>query len=93
MGKILLMVISWAMSNLVARILTSIGFAILGTITFNQFIEYFINKALNQLTQIPMIGLLGIAGVDTAISIMITATIIKVYLSTVVQSLKLVRKK
>lgn len=93
MGKILTSLIAWAMSNFAARVLTSVGFAILGSVTFNRFIEYFINKALTQLTQIPMVGLLGIAGVDTAISIMITSALIRVYLSTAIQSLKIVKKQ
>lgn len=92
MSRLLVAIVSWAMSNFFAKILTSIGFAVLGAMTFTHFIEYFINKAINQLGSIPMIGLLGIAGVDTAISIMITSVMIKVYLSTVVQSLKIVKK-
>lgn len=93
MGKILVGIISWAMTNLASRVLASIGFAILGTVSFNKFIEYFINKALNQFAHIPMIGLVGIAGIDTAISIVISSVMIKLYLSTVIQSLKLVPKK
>lgn len=92
MGKLLASVITWAMSNLFARFLTSAGFAVLGAITFDQFINYFVNKAINQLSNIPMLGLLGVAGIDKAISIMITAALIRVYLSTLVQSLKIVKK-
>lgn len=92
MSKALTAILAWAMSSFFARFLTSAGFALLGAMTFTQFIEYFINKAITQLTQVPMIGLLGIAGVDTAISIMISAVMIKLYLSTVVQSMKIVRK-
>lgn len=80
------------MSGFFARFLTSAGFALLGAMTFTQFIEYFISKAIDHLPQIPMIGLLGIAGVDTAISIMITSVMIKLYLSTLVQSMKIVKK-
>lgn len=93
MGKIIFAIISWAMSNLVARILTSIGFAILGTITFTPFIQYFVNKAISQLNAVPMIGLLGLAGIDVGISVIISAIFIRLYLSTVVQSLKLVKKR
>lgn len=93
MGKILFAIVSWAMSNFIARILTSIGFAILGTITFTPFIQYFVNKAINQLNTIPMIGLLGLAGIDVGISVIISAIFIRLYLSTVVQTLKIVRKK
>lgn len=92
MGKLLFGLFGWAMSNFVARVLTSIGFAILGSITFSQFIEYFVQKALQQFSQIPMLGLLGISGIDTAISIWISAIMMRLYLSTVVQSLKIVKK-
>lgn len=93
MGKLLFTLISWAMSNFVARILTSIGFAVLGSVTFTPFIQYFINKLISQFSQIPMTGLLGLAGIDTAISVYISAIFIRFYLSTVVQSLKIARKK
>lgn len=92
MGKLLYLVITYAMSGLFARILTSIGFAVLGSLTFSQFIEYFLSKALSALTHVPFIGLVGLAGIDKAISIYITAVMIRVYLSTATQSLKLVKK-
>lgn len=80
------------MSSLFARILTSIGFVILGKITFNDFIQYFVDKAIRQLSHIPMSGFVGLAGIDVAISVMISAVMIRFYLSTVIQSLKIVRK-
>lgn len=92
MGKLLTAVLTWAMSNFATRFLTSIGFAILGTITFQQFIDYFLSKMIAQFSNIPMLGLLGIAGIDKAVSIMITAVMIKAYLATAIQSLKLVKK-
>lgn len=92
MGKLLFGVITWAMSGVIARIITSAGIAILGSITFSQFINYFIDKALQQLNHIPFIGIIGLAGIDVAISIYITAVMIKVYLATAVQTVKLVKK-
>lgn len=83
---------TWAMSGFIARILVGAGFAVLGSMTFSIFVNYFIDKLLSQLSNIPFIGLLGLAGVDKAISIMITAILIRVYLSTVVQSVKIVKK-
>lgn len=84
--------LTWAMSGFIARILTGAGLALLGSISFSAFINYFIDKLLSQLSHIPFIGLLGLAGIDKAISIMITAVLIRVYLSTVVQSVKIVKK-
>lgn len=92
MGKLLTMIIGWAMSNFLAKVLTSAGLAILGTLTFSQFINYFLSKAINSLNEVPMLGLLGVVGFDKAISIIITAYMIRVYLSTVIQSVKIVKK-
>lgn len=93
MSKLLFALLSWAMSNFVSRLLTSIGFAILGTVTFTPFIEYFVNKAINQLNQVPMIGLLGLAGIDVGISIIISAIFLRLYLSTLIETLKVVKQK
>lgn len=92
MGKLLVSVLSWAMGSFFARILTGAGFAILGSITFSNFINYFVDKLIAQLSDIPFVGLLGLAQVDKAISIMIAAVLIRVYLSTLVQSVKIVKK-
>lgn len=92
MGKLLFGVITWAMSGIIARIITSAGIAILGAVTFGQFIHYFIDKALIQLNTIPFTGIIGLAGIDVAISIQLSAVMMKVYLSTAVQSVKLVKK-
>lgn len=92
MGKLLFGVITWALSGVFARIITSAGIAILGSVTFGQFINYFLDKAIVQLSQIQFVGLIGLAGIDKAISIYLTAVMIKIYLSTVIQSVKLVKK-
>lgn len=92
MGKLLFGVITWALSGVIARIITSAGIAILGSITFAQFINYFLDKALLQLSEMSFVGLIGLAGIDKAISIYLTAVMIKIYLATVVQSVKIVKK-
>lgn len=92
MGKLLFGVITWALSGVFARIITSAGIAILGSVTFGQFINYFLDKAILQLSQIQFVGLIGLAGIDKAISIYLTAVMIKIYLLTVIQSVKLVKK-
>lgn len=84
--------LTWAMSGFIARILVGAGFAILGSITFANFVNYFINKMLAQLSAVPYVSLLGLAQVDKGISIMVASVLIRVYLSTVVQSIKIVKK-
>lgn len=93
MGKLLSGLFAWAMSGFVARVLAGAGLAILGSVTLGVFVNYFINKALSIMGNIPMIGLLGVAGVDTAISTMIAGAMIKLYLSSVMQGVKVVRGK
>lgn len=88
----LVSLLAWAMSGFIARILVGAGFAVLGSITFANFINYFIDKMLSQLSSVPFVILLGLAGIDKAISIMVSAVLIRVYLSTVVQSVKIVKK-
>lgn len=92
MSKLLTAILSWAMSSFANKVLTSIGFAILGTISFGTFVNYFLHKAIASFSEIPMLGLIGIAGIDKAISIMISAYVMRVYLSTVVSSIKFVKK-
>lgn len=90
--QFLVSLVTWAMSGFIARVLVGAGFAVVGSLSFGVFVNYFINKLLLQLSNIPFIGLLGLAGIDKAISIMISAVLIRVYLSTVVQSVKIVKK-
>lgn len=92
MSKLLTAILSWAMSSFANKVLTSIGFVILGTISFGAFVNYFLNKAIASFSDIPMLGLIGIAGIDKAISIMISAYVMRVYLATVVSSIKFVKK-
>lgn len=82
----------WAMSGFIARILVGAGFAVLGSITFGNFINYFVAKMLSQLSAVPYVGLLGLADIDKAISIMVSAVLMRVYLATAVQSIKIVKK-
>lgn len=91
MGKILVALFTWFGSNLLGRVLAGAGLAIAGSYTLGIFVDYFIGKALSMLNNIPMVGLLGIAGLDKAISIMLTAIMIRMYLSTLSQGIKIVK--
>ncbi len=93
MGKFALLILAWFLENFIGRILLGAGLAIAGNFTFGKFIHYFIDKAINSINAIPMVGLLGVAGIDQALSIMITGVMIKLYLATAMQGIKLARKK
>ncbi|ELA08289.1 hypothetical protein MOMA_06996 [Moraxella macacae 0408225] len=93
MGKLLTTIGTWLISNFIGRALAGAGLAIAGSYTFGLFIDYFINKALSMLNNIPMAGLIGVAGIDKAISILLTAVMIKVYLATVSQGINIVKAK
>lgn len=93
MGKLLTAIGTWLMSNFIGRALAGAGLAIAGSYTFGLFIDYFINKALAMLNNISMVGLIGVAGIDKAISILLTAVMIKVYLATVSQGINIVKAK
>lgn len=93
MGGLIARILRWFAANFLGRALAGAGLAIAGSYTFGLFIDYFINKALGMLSGIPMVGLLGVAGIDKAISILITAAMIRVYLATVSQGVNIVKAK
>lgn len=91
MGKFVFGALAWFSSTFLTRILAGAGLAIAGNYTFGLFVNYFLNKALGLLSDIPMIGLIGVAGIDDAISILITGAMIQIYLNSVTQGLNLVK--
>ena len=91
MGKLLAAIGSWLVSNFIGRALAGAGLAIAGNFAFGIFIDYFIDKAIGYVANVPMIGLIGVAGIDKAMSILITATMIRVYLSTTSTGISIVR--
>lgn len=82
---------TWLAGNLLGRILAGAGLALAGSYTFGKFIQYFINKALTSLSSIPMSGLIGVAGIDTAISILLSAVMIRLYLHQVTATIGIVK--
>ncbi len=93
MWKWVIQFVVWVLGNFIGRILTGAGLALVGNYTFGKFIDYFVSKAISSLNAIPMVGLLGVAGIDKAISILITGIMIKVFLATATQGLKLSKAK
>lgn len=91
MGKLLATVLGWFATNFLGRVLPGAGLAIAGNYTFGIFINYFISKAMGYIANVPMIGLIGVAGIDKAISILLTATMIKLYLSSTTSGINIVR--
>ncbi len=83
----------WLLGSFIGRILVGAGLALVGNFTFGKFVDYFIAKAITTLNAIPMVGLLGVAGIDKAISILITGIMIKVMLASSTQGLKLAKAK
>lgn len=92
MGKLIFGALAWFSTNLLTRLLAGAGLAIAGNYTFGLFVNYFLNKGIGLLADIPMIGLIGIAGIDDAISILITGAMIQIYLNSVSQAVKVVKK-
>lgn len=93
MGRFFMLAMTWIVENLLAKILTSAGLALLGSVALTPFVQYFINKALQALSYIPMLGLIGVAGIDKAISILVSCAMIRLYLSTVMQGISITKAK
>lgn len=91
MGKLIFSALAWFSTNLLTRLLAGAGLAIAGNYTFGIFVNYFLNKGISMLSAIPMIGLLGVAGIDDAISILITGAMIQIYLNSVTQGVNIVK--
>lgn len=92
MAEMLIKIATWFLSNFIARVLLGAGLAFVSSFVFDQYIHYFLNKAYALLPYIPMSGLLGLAGVDVAISILISALFVRLYLFGLSQGLKVVKK-
>lgn len=80
------------MGNFIARVLLGAGLVLVTNLVFDKYIHYFLDKAFALIPNIPASGLLGLAGVDDAISILISALLVRVYLFTLSQGVKVVKK-
>lgn len=72
-------IVGFITADLIKKLLISAGFAVVATILFNQLIQYFIGKAVSNLGGLSgsFIGLLGLFGLDKAISIIIGALVMR----------------
>lgn len=74
------------------QVLTGAGLGLATTASFTTFIDYYKLKTINELGQLGAVsGLLSIAGLDKAISIIIGAYMASVYINTFASSLKLIK--
>ena len=77
----------------IAQILTGAGIGLVSVIGMDTFVDYYKQQALSSLGSVGTItGLLGIAGVDRCISIIIGAYLASVYIKTFATGLKAVKK-
>lgn len=81
----------WLATNFLGRMLAGAGLALAGSYTFGIFIQYFIDKALASMSSIPMTGLIGVAGIDRAASVLLSAVFICLYLHQVTATIGIVK--
>lgn len=75
------------------QILAGAGLGLATTTAFNSFIDYYKDRAIAELGQLGAVsGLLGLSGLDKAISIIIGAYLASVYIKTFATGLKVVKK-
>lgn len=75
------------------QVLTGAGLGLASTTSFVVFIDYYKAKTIASLGQLGAVsGLLSLAGIDKAISIIIGAYMASVYINTFASSLKLIKK-
>lgn len=79
--------------NWLAQILAGGGIGLATIAGLNIFIDYYKSMALSEFGQLGAVsGLLGLAGVDKAISIIIGAYLASVYIKTFASGLRVIRK-
>jgi uncharacterized BrkB/YihY/UPF0761 family membrane protein len=77
----------------IAQILTGAGLGLASFAALTMFVDYYKSKALDSFGALGSVtGILGLAGVDKAISILIGAYLASVYIKTFASSLKIVKK-
>lgn len=66
-------------ADLVKKLIISAGFAVVAGVLFNELIQYFITKMNSNLGSISgsFVGILGLFGFDTALSIIIGALVMR----------------
>lgn len=76
-----------------AQVLAGAGLGLASTASFNAFVDYYKSQAISNFGQLGAVsGLLGLSGVDRAISMIIGAHLAGVYIKTFATGLRLIKK-
>lgn len=76
-----------------SQILTGAGLGLVSTAVLTTFIDYYKTQAIANLGQLGLVsGILGLSGLDKALSIVIGAYLAGVYIKTFAAGLKVVKK-
>ncbi|OOS02664.1 hypothetical protein B0189_10015 [Moraxella cuniculi] len=79
--------------NWFAQVMAGVGFGVITVVGTTSFVDYYKVKAIEEFGKLGAFsGLLGLAGVDKAISIIIGAYIANVYIKTFASTLKVVKR-
>lgn len=89
----LLSVFTSSNKSWIAQILTGAGLGLVTTAALTGFVTYYKSQAIANLGQLGLVsGILGLSGLDTAISIVIGAYLAGVYIKTFASGLKVIKK-
>lgn len=76
-----------------SQILTGAGLGLVSTAVLTTFIDYYKSQAIANLGQLGLVsGILGLSGLDKALSIVIGAYLAGVYIKTFAAGLKVIKK-
>ncbi|MFC0819892.1 DUF2523 family protein [Moraxella marmotae] len=79
--------------NWFGQVMSGVGFGLATVTGLNIFVDYYKSRALEQFGELgTFAGLLGLAGIDKAVSVIIGAYIASVYIKTFASSLKAVKR-
>lgn len=80
-------------SSWIAQILTGAGLGLASMVAFNTFVDYYKAQSLAAFGQLGSVsGLLGIAGVDRSISIILGAYLASLYIKQFAAGLRVIKK-
>lgn len=76
-----------------SQVLTGAGLGLVSTAVLTGFIDYYKSQAIDNLGQLGLVsGILGLSGLDKALSIVIGAYLAGVYIKTFAAGLKVIKK-
>lgn len=76
-----------------SQVLTGAGLGLISTAALTGFVDYYKTNAIDNLGQLGLVsGILGLSGLDTAISIIVGSYLAGVYIKTFASGLKVIKK-